>query len=97
MEKKISLCHLYATNILLFLTFAVSTHLIETTLKIGYIFLVLLIISIFETLFFYKKNDRSFAKISGNQSIEIVLLSISSTVILVGSVLFIIAVFRPIG
>ncbi len=92
MNKKISLFWLYAKNGLLFLAFVASTSLIKTRLEIGYLFLVLLVLCGFETMFFYKKSDRSFAPISADQSLEVVLMSVGATVILGGSILFILAI-----
>lgn len=61
----------------------------SSSLKIRYIFLVLLVQSTFETIFYYKTNDKSFEPISYDKAIPIFLLATASTIVLVGSILFI--------
>lgn len=93
-DKKISIKWIYFQNLILFLGFTLAIKLMNSRLKIWYIFLVLLVQSTFETIFFYKANDKSFKPISYDKSIQVVLLAIASTVVSVGSILFIIFILR---
>lgn len=90
--KKISLFMLYVSNLLVFLAFAASIYFMNAKLKIWFIFLVLLVISGFETLFFYRKNNKSYTPIAYGKASEVVLLSIGSSVALLGSVLLVLIV-----
>ena len=93
-DKKISIKWIYFQNLIMFLTFTLAIKLMSSRLEIWYIFLVLLVQSIFETIFFYKTNDKTFKPISYDKSIQVVLLAIASTIVLVGSILFIIFIIR---
>ena len=93
-DKKISIKWIYFQNLIMFLTFALAIKLMNARLEIWYIFLVLLVQSTFETVFFYKTSDKSFEPISYDKSIQVFLLAIASTVVLVGSILFIIFILR---
>lgn len=93
-DKKISIKWIYFQNLILFLAFTLAIKLMNARLEIWYISLVLLVQSIFETVFFYKTNNKSFEPISYDKSISIFLLAIASTIVLVGSILFIIFIIR---
>lgn len=93
-DKKISIKWIYFQNLILFLAFALAIKLMNARLEILYIFLVLLVQSTFETIFFYKTNDKSFEPISYDKSIQVFLLAIASTIVLVGSILFIVFILR---
>lgn len=90
--KKTSIKSVYFLNILIFLSFAISIKLMDASLKIWYIFFVLFVTSVFETIFFYKINDKSFKAISNDKAIQVFLLAIGSTVVLIGSILFIVCI-----
>lgn len=89
-NKTVSIKWMYFQNIILFLAFTIAIKLMNANLKIWYIFLILVTLSVFETIFFYKINEKSFNPISYDKSIHVSLLAIGATVVLVGSVLFII-------
>lgn len=93
-DKKISIKWIYFQNLILFLAFTLAIKLMSSRLEIWYIFLVLLVLSVFETVFFYKTNNKSLEPISYDKSIQVFLLAIASTIVLVGSILFIVYILR---
>lgn len=92
--KKYSISKLYAVNLLVFLSFALAITLMQSKLKLWFMFLVMACISIFETYFYRKKNHGSFAPVEGNKLIEISLMAIGSSVVLIGSILFIVGLYK---
>lgn len=89
-NKKISIQSIYFYNLIVFLSFTLAIRFTSSSLKVWYIFLVLFVSSVFETIFFYNKNERSFKPISYDKAIEVFLLGFGSTIFLIGSILFII-------
>lgn len=89
-NKKISIQSIYFYNLIVFLSFTLAIKFTSSSLEVWYIFLVLFVSSVFETIFFYNKNERSFKPISYDKAIEVFLLGFGSTIFLIGSILFII-------
>lgn len=92
--KKYSISKLYAANLLVFLSFTLAITLMQSKLKVWFMFLVSLSISLFESYFYYKKNGKSFTPVEGAKLIEIILMAIASTVVLFGSLLFVACLFK---
>lgn len=84
MNKKVSIFYFYLVNLTIFLSFAISMKIMNTrNLKPSFILLVLIILSVFETFFFYRKSNNSFKKLEAKDTIYIAAIS-SMLTILVG-------------
>ncbi|WP_425538665.1 hypothetical protein [Microaceticoccus formicicus] len=95
-NKKISIKSLYALNILVLLTFSISIYLMSAKLKFWYVALVLLVLSVFETRLYFQKSNKTFQPLPNEIVIDIILKSVGLTVVTIGSILLIIALFLRI-
>lgn len=93
-EKKYSFFKMQISNLLIFLLFALAISLMQAKLKVWFIFLVILSISLFESFFYYRKNGKSFEDMEKGKVLECGLMAVASTVLLFGSILFLIALFK---
>ncbi|MDO5717681.1 MAG: hypothetical protein Q4P34_01745 [Tissierellia bacterium] len=92
--KEFKISSLYFINFIVVLSFALTKHFMSSSLNIWFIFLVGLFLSGFETIFFYKRSNKSFKPLPTNDIVDICLKSVGATVSIVGSIILVLIILN---
>lgn len=90
-RQDVTLVSMIGTNLVVFAAFFLANLFMKTSLSPWYILLILGVMSGFEALFFYRKTGDARSSVGSRESLEISLMSVGSTVLLIGTILFVVA------